>query len=139
LVVTDAAVKQHLLNLEIALAKEDIAVARAAVAELEDTAARCGTTALGAAAQHARGALELASGNENEAATRLVSAQRLWLHVEARHDAARAGELLAEAYLRRGDDDAGILELHAAAAAFDRLGATRDRHRTNHRLAQLAI
>jgi tetratricopeptide (TPR) repeat protein len=126
-------------RVEIALATEDIAGARTAVAELEETAERYRTAALRAAAEHARGAVELASGNEDQAATRLVSAQRLWLRVEAPHDAARAGELLAEAYLRRGDHDAGILELHAAAAAFDRLGATLDAQRTNHRLGQLSI
>jgi len=104
-------------RVEIALATGDLADARAAVTELEETAQRYGTAALGAAAEHTRGALDLASGNTDEAAAHLASAQRLWLHVEAPYDAARAGELLAEAHLDRGARDPGILELRAAASA----------------------
>jgi hypothetical protein len=124
---------------QIALAKGDAADARRAVAELEETAETYGSAALGAAAAHARGALELASGNASEAAARLVSGQRLWLRVEAPYEAARAGELLAEAHLSRGDADAGVLELRAAAAAFARLGATLDAERVARRLAQVAL
>jgi tetratricopeptide (TPR) repeat protein len=122
---------------EIALTKGDLAEARAAVAELEETARRYGTPALAAAAEHTRGALELATGNTEQAAARLLYAQRLWLRAEAPYDAARAGELLAEAHLHAGDHDGGILELRAATEAFDRLGANLDAQRTRHRLAQL--
>ena len=125
-------------RVEIALAIGDLADADAAVAELEETGKRYGTAALRAAAEHTHGALDLASGNADEAAARLVSGQRLWLRLEAPYDAARAGELLAEAHLCRGDHDAGILELRAAAAAYDRLGAALDAHRSSHRLAELS-
>jgi hypothetical protein len=125
-------------RVEVALANGDIEGARAAVAELEETAEAYGTAAIGAAAEHARGALELASGNSDEAAARLVSGQRLWLRVEAPYDAARAGELLGEAHLRRGDQDAGLLELRAAGAAFERLGAILDAERTRRRIAELS-
>jgi tetratricopeptide (TPR) repeat protein len=125
-------------RVEVALANGDQADAEAAVAELEETAETYSTPALGAAAEHARGALELAAGNADEAVTRLTSAQRLWLRVDAPYDAARAGELLAEAHLQRGDSAAGILELRAAASAFDRLGATLDTRRAGARLAQLS-
>jgi hypothetical protein len=54
----------------------------AAVAELEEIAECYGTAALSAAAEHTRGALELASGNADEAVAHLVSGQRLWLRVE---------------------------------------------------------
>jgi tetratricopeptide (TPR) repeat protein len=123
---------------EVSLAQGELEAARAAVAELEETAELYGTAALGAAAEHARGALELASGNADEAVARLSSGQRLWLGVEAPYDAARARELLAEAYLQRGDRDTGLLELRAAAAAFERLGAALDARRTGDRLAALA-
>ena len=126
------------VRVEIALAKGDLADARAAVTELEETAHRYGTAALGAAAEHARGALELASGNVDQAAAHLASAQRQWLRVEAPYDAARAGEQLAEVHLERGHHDAGILELRAAVSAFDRLGATLDSQRAGHRLAQVS-
>jgi tetratricopeptide (TPR) repeat protein len=116
---------------EIALAKGDLADAHAAVAELEESAQRYGTPALAAAAEQTRGALELATGNTERAAACLLNGQRLWLRIEAPYDAARAGELLAD------DHDAGIFELRAAAAAFDRLGATLDAQRTRHRLTEL--
>jgi tetratricopeptide (TPR) repeat protein len=122
---------------EIALAKGDSADARTAIAELEETAQRYGTAALDAAAKHNRGALELASGDVDQATARLASAQRLWLRVEAPYDAARAGELLAEAHLKRGYHDTGLLELRAAAATFDRLGAKLDAARTTRRLGEL--
>ena len=125
-------------RVEISLANGDLAGARTAVAELEETAERYGTAALGAAAEHAGGALELASGNADRALTRLASGQRLWRSVKAPYDAARAGELLAEAHLNRGDHHAGILELRAASVAFDRLGASLDAQRTSQRLAQLS-
>jgi tetratricopeptide (TPR) repeat protein len=125
-------------RVEVALAKGDMADARAAVAELEETAETYGTPALGAAAEHARGALELATGNGDEAAARLASGQRLWFRVDAPYDAARAGELLAEAHLHRGDYDSGVLELRASAAAFERLGATLDAQRTTRRLVELS-
>jgi tetratricopeptide (TPR) repeat protein len=122
---------------EAALAKGDLAQARTAVAELEEIAETFGTAALGAAAAHARGALELAAGNAEEAAANLVAGQRLWLRVEAPYDAARAGELLAEAFLHRGDREGGLLELRAAGTAFERLGAALDVRRISERLEEL--
>jgi hypothetical protein len=53
------------------------------------------------------------------------------------YDAARAGELLAHAHLKRGYHDTGILELRAAAAALHRLGAKLDAARTTERLGEL--
>jgi tetratricopeptide (TPR) repeat protein len=123
---------------EVALANGDVAAARGAVGELEETAEVYGTPALCAIAEHARGALELVCGNADEAAAHLAAGQRLWRRAEAPYDAARAGELLAEAHLHQGDRDSGILELRAAVALFERLGATPDARRARHRLAQLA-
>jgi tetratricopeptide (TPR) repeat protein len=125
-------------RVEIGLAQETVADARTAVEELEGTAERYGTAALSAAAEHSRGAVELASGNADEAATHLASGQRLWVRAEAPYDAARAGELLAEAHLHRGDHEAAVLALRAAAATFDRLGARLDAQRATQRLAQLS-
>jgi hypothetical protein len=96
------------------------------VAELEQTAETYGLPALAAAAAHARGELELASGTPDEAAARLQSAQRLWQQVEAPYESARARAALAAAYLAQGDRESCALELSAASAAFDRLGARRD-------------
>jgi tetratricopeptide (TPR) repeat protein len=125
------------VQLDIALLRGRLDDARTVVAELEETAETYGTPALGATAERARGAYELASGNAAEAVGHLTSGQRLWLRVEAPYDAARTGELLAEAYLARGDREAGLLALRTASTAYERLGATPDAERTGHRLAQL--
>ena len=125
-------------RVEIALAVEDHASARSAVAELEETAETYGIPALDAAAEQARGELELVTGDAAEAARRLVSAQRLWQRVEAPYEAARARELLAEARLARGDRESAVLELRAAFSAFERLGARRDVERSDRRMAELA-
>jgi hypothetical protein len=122
---------------EIALAAGEFEAARAAVGELEETAATYGTAALAAAAAFARGAFELAEGNSEEAAARLASAQRLWHQAENPYETARTRLLLSEAQLTRGDRDSGVLELRAACAAFERLGAQLDGELAERRLAEL--
>ncbi len=136
----DSLARSRLLpaRVEIALAVGDHGSARSGVAELEETAETYGIAALGAAAEHARGGLELATGDAAEAASRLASALRLWRRVEAPYEAARARELLAEAHLARVDRESGVLELRAAGAAFERLGAKRDAERSDRRMAELA-
>lgn len=94
--------------------------------------------AITATAEHARGALELADGNHSEAARRLQSALRLWQRLDAPYDAALARSLLAEAHLARCDRDSCLLELEAASASFERLGARIDRKRAADRIAALA-
>jgi hypothetical protein len=125
-------------QVEIALAVRDHDSARSAVTELEETAETYDIPALSAAAEHARGELELATGDAAEAALRLASGQRLWQQVEAPYEAARARELLAEAHLSHGDRDSGVLELRAACTAFERLGARRDIERCDRRMTELA-
>jgi len=125
-------------QVEIVLAAGDTETARSAVAELEATAETYGTPALGAAADHARGQLELATGDSSEAADRLTSAQRLWRQAEAPYEAARAQSLLAEAHLARDGRQSGLLELRAARATFERLGAALDLEDANRRIRELA-
>jgi tetratricopeptide (TPR) repeat protein len=111
---------------EITLAAGDDGAARAAVAELEEIAELYAMPALGAAASQARGELELATGNPDEAAARLQSAYRLWQTVEAPYESARSRAALADAYLKLGDLDSCSLELNAAISMFERLGALPD-------------
>jgi hypothetical protein len=124
-------------QVEIALAAGDVATARAAVAELAETAAAYETPALAAAAEHARGELELSTGAGAEAAARFVSAVRLWQRAGAPYEAARARASLAEAHLASGNHEAVVLELTAAQSAFSRLGALPDLERMRARLAAL--
>ncbi len=115
---------------EITLATGDDGAARTAVAELEEIAELYGMPALGAAASHARGELELATGNADEAAARLQSAYRLWYTVEAPYEAARSRAALADAHLKRGDLESASMELNAAISMFERLGALPDLERS---------
>jgi hypothetical protein len=124
---------------EIALAAGDDGAARAAVAELEEIAELYAMPALGAAASHARGVLELASGNADEAAARLQSAYRLWQTVEAPYESARSRVALADAHLKQGDLESCSLELSAAISTFERLGALPDLERARSRLSDLVV
>jgi hypothetical protein len=107
------------------------------VAELEEVAELYAMPALGAAASQARGELELATGNANEAAARLQSAYRLWQAVEAPYESARSRAALADAHLKQGDLESCALELNAASSMFERLGALPDVERSRARLSEL--
>jgi tetratricopeptide (TPR) repeat protein len=135
----DALARTPLLaaRVEIALADRNIDALRAAARELDETAQAFGTPALAADAAYARGAAEVAAGDAAEAARLLTLAHRLWLEAEVPYEAARARELLAEAQLECGKSDSGKLELRAARAAFEHLGAHRDAERVESRLASL--
>jgi tetratricopeptide (TPR) repeat protein len=124
-------------RVEVSLVAGDLDAAQEAVGELEETAETYCTPALAAVADHARGALELTVGNAADAERRLEAAIRLWQHVNAPYDAARARVLLGEAYLAGGDRDSCLMELQAASAAFERLGARPDIASTERRIAEL--
>lgn len=111
---------------EISLLAGDAEAAREACAELERTAARFGTEVLGAIAAQARGEVELASGNAEAALPSLRRAFQTWQDVGAPYDAARARVALARACLALRDEDGATLELAAARAVFERLGAVPD-------------
>lgn len=113
-------------QVEIALAAGDTETAGAACDELTEIAATYGSSGLEAAALHARGAVVLADGRPEEALPMLRAACQRWQELNAPYDAAGVRLLLARAYEALGDKDAAVLELDAAEAVFDRLGATLD-------------
>jgi DNA-binding NarL/FixJ family response regulator len=113
-------------QVEIALAAGAADTARAASDELAATAAAYTSSGSTAAARQARGAMLLAAGNAKEALTTLRSACRLWQELDAKHRAAKTRVLLARAYQGLDDEDAAQLELDAACAVFERLGAALD-------------
>ena len=127
----DPLVRARLLSVavEVDLAVENLEAARADVEELEATAARFGSTALAATAAAARGQLALAEGEPAEAIRPLRRAVQLWTGVELPYEAARARVDLGRAYRADGDDAEAELELRAACAAFERLGAAPDARR----------
>jgi hypothetical protein len=134
----DALAREPLLlaRVEIALVEGNLAALRAAAHELDETARAFETPALAADAAYANGAAELTGGNPAEAARLLALAQRLWLDAEEPYEAGRARELLADAHLASRKPDSAKLELRAARAAFDRLGARLDTERLDRRIAE---
>jgi class 3 adenylate cyclase len=112
---------------EIAIAAGDAELARSALEELEGLAESLDTTAVRAAAIVASGRLALSESRADDAVRELRRGVRLWSEVDVPYEAAQARELLAGAYADLGDQDAAELELTAARASFERIGAERAR------------
>ena len=122
---------------EIAYRRGDLATASAAAIELDEIAAGYATDALAAAAAWARGCAALAERDPAEASRRFRKARQLWRGVDAPFEATRATVFLAEALASSGDLDGAAIELEAARAAFERLGAGPDERIVTDRLATL--
>jgi DNA-binding CsgD family transcriptional regulator len=82
-----------------------------------------------ALAGQATGAVALAGGDPAAALPSLRRAWRTWVDVGAPYEAARVRLLTGLACRELGDEETAALELEAARAVFDRLGATPDRAR----------
>ena len=111
---------------EIALALGNVGEAREAATELEQTSATSGSAMLAAMAAQVRGAVELAEGDAEVALPWLRRAWQLWEEIGAPYEAARTRVLLGEACATLGDRDAAAVELEAARAGFEQLGAAPD-------------
>jgi DNA-binding CsgD family transcriptional regulator len=111
---------------EVMLAAGDIQEARDACGELEGIAQSFDTEVLRAIAAHARGAVALAEGDAQAALVALRRALRIWQEVEAPYFAVRVRALTAAACRALGDTDGFDLELAAAKAVFEELGAAPD-------------
>ncbi len=116
-------------HFEAALAAGDLATARKVADEIQEVADYGGSTALRALARATRGAWALASNDPASAAADLREALRLWQQVEMVYEVARTRELLARAYTATGCAEDARLELAAARAAFESLGASSDLER----------
>jgi DNA-binding NarL/FixJ family response regulator len=77
-------------------------------------------------AAHARGVVLLADGDAQAALGALRHAWQVWQEVEVPYLAARVRVLMGLACRALGDDDGGGLELDAARAVFEQLGAAPD-------------
>jgi class 3 adenylate cyclase len=124
----DRLARSHLLpaQVEIALAVGDLDGAGAATDELEAIAAVYATPAIEAAALCARGQVQLAAGDHAGAQRSLRAGCRRWQELDAPYETARARIALAAVYRAGGDLETAALELAAARAAFERLGAVLD-------------
>ncbi|MET1011467.1 MAG: adenylate/guanylate cyclase domain-containing protein [Actinomycetota bacterium] len=129
--------RARLLPAQAGIAKVlgDLPTAEAAAAELELIAGEFGTAAIRAAAAHTAGLASLLSGDAAEAIQGFREARRLWREIDAPYEAAISTVLLAEARSAAGETEAATLELEAARATFERLGATPDMARTDAQLA----
>ena len=112
--------------IEIMLAVGDLDAARSAARELESLAEDQGRGALGAMADHAKGAVELTVGDAGAALAPLRRAVETWQHLEAPYEAARVRELVGLACRALGDEDTAALELESAGGTYAELGARPD-------------
>jgi DNA-binding CsgD family transcriptional regulator len=112
--------------IEIMLAAGEVEDAGKACRELEAIVRRFDTGIPGAIAAQARGAVELAEGNAQAALRSLRHAFEVWQRIDAPYAAARVRVLLALACRAVGDEDGALLEIDAAKATFERLGAVPD-------------
>jgi class 3 adenylate cyclase/DNA-binding CsgD family transcriptional regulator len=111
---------------EVMLAADEAQSARAACAELTAISGGIESALLRAIAAHARGAVELAGADARAALASLRQAWRLWHELEAPYESARTRVLVGLACQRLGDEDTATLELEAARAIFEGLGAAPD-------------
>jgi ATP/maltotriose-dependent transcriptional regulator MalT len=111
---------------EIMLALGETDDARAACRELEGIAQEYDAEVFRAMAAHARGAVNLAGDDAPAALGPLRDAWRLWRQVKVPYLAARVRVLIGLACREIGDEDGSRLELAAARAEFEQLGASPD-------------
>ncbi|GAB3855316.1 LuxR C-terminal-related transcriptional regulator [Nocardioides maradonensis] len=126
----DARPRQRALLLaarvEVALGGGDLETAQERAAELAGLAATLDADYLTGLAEHATGALLLARGDAAAALPHLRRAWTRWQQCEAPYESARARVLVARACGSLGDEDACRMELAAARAVLEELGAAYD-------------
>ncbi len=114
---------------DILLAAGDVDGARQASAALSGAAEVAATPLLESIAAYAVGSVSLADGDPHRARTALRHAEAGWRGLEMPYDVARARAEAARACLALGDVESAELELDAARATFERLGAQPDLER----------
>jgi DNA-binding CsgD family transcriptional regulator len=119
--------------IEIMLEAGEIDDARSACQELEQISERFDTGLLGGIAAHARGALALAEGDIETALISLRRALQVWQQVEVPYMVARTRFLTGVGCSALRDDEGATLEMEAARAIFERLGAAPDISRIDSR------
>jgi class 3 adenylate cyclase len=119
-----------------------LAGARQAAERLSDIASVFETVILQARAATSTAQVALADGADTEAFAAARVAINLWRDVGAPYETAQTQCLVAEAALRLDDRQVAIVEVDAAIAAFESLGAARDldaAQRLRHRLGSTPI
>jgi DNA-binding CsgD family transcriptional regulator len=111
---------------EIMVAANDVPAARLAADELSGIANELQAPFLFAASADANGAVRRAEGDPRAGLVAARQAWRRWLELGAPYEAARSRTLIALACRELGDEEAAEMELAAARASFQQLGATPD-------------
>ena len=111
---------------EVMLAVGETESAHDAARELSATAAGSERGMLGAISAYVSGAVDLAAGEPEPALASLRQAQKVWQDLVAPYEVARVRVLIGLALRALGDEDSAALELDAARAAFEQLGAVPD-------------
>lgn len=111
---------------EIMLAAGDLAAAHAGCDELVAVAVRLDADAVRATAAYAHGTIDVAEHDAKAAIACLRDALAIWQAIDAPYRAARTRLAIALACRALGDEDGVRLELEAANAVFERLGARPD-------------
>jgi class 3 adenylate cyclase len=127
---------------EITVADSNLRAARAWAEELEQTvdSYKLGgqrALAFDATVHMAWGRIQLAEGDAEEAARSLRRARDEWREVGAPHETAVARLSLGLAFRMLGDEHAATVELEAALATFERLGAKLDETRAKELLGRV--
>jgi DNA-binding NarL/FixJ family response regulator len=116
---------------EILLAAHDIEAASETSNELNELATGMQIAYFDALAAYTQGCVRLAAGNASAALPSLRHAYTSWNDASMVYEAARARVHVAQACDALGDADAARIELDAARAVFERLGAQPDIARLN--------
>jgi len=121
---------------EIYLAAGDVAAARTASDELSHLAGIVDAPMLHAIADGAAGSVLAAEGDAAAALTALRRALTTWGSLRVPYEMARVRLGIARACAALGDGDATALEVEAARATFERLGAAPDLRRLDVRAGE---
>ena len=126
-------------QVEIAIAAGDLDTAAQATAQLGAIAEAFRTPALLAWAAWADARRLVANGDHGAAIGPARRARKLWQEVDVPYEGARSRRLLGEALRGVGEEETAILELEAALAAFERLGAVPDAATTRRLLGRAEL
>ena len=123
-------------QVEVALATDDVALARDAARDLCSIADALDHPAVRAAACLARGAVRLADDDPDRALDDLRAACALWCDLGLPYEEAQTRLLLGRAAGNLGDHEGALLETRAACSGFERLGAAAELRRASAQLVR---
>jgi class 3 adenylate cyclase len=139
-----ARVRRLAAQVEIALDRGNLKVARTAAEELEERVDEYRldnerTPAFEALVCVAWGRIRLEENDAEGAATLLERALDTWQSVGAPYEAAQVRVLLGRALRRAKDEEGALEEFHAARAVFERVGAVLDAQMTAELLGEVPL